>query len=244
VKRRPRPRAKASIGGVGGAESAAPVASAAAETSREADLRELRAALANLRAAAEALEMTAPPRADRRRASLLRVVVSEAERASSTLARLEGSAPRDERRRRPRAVSLAALAARLERLGTAHGLAFAPRLETPEATVADDGEELVEALLATLAQLRHHASWSVLDFAGRAEGALLSLEFSWPTDDVASSRLRAVHAEVLGATQPGGRSLRDTVQACGGEVWITLRRNTGGDERGSLRLLLPRATKG
>ena len=203
-------------------------------------LQELRSALANLRSAAEALDVASPRRAKDRRGELLRVVLEEAERASEVIARwsaLEASAPGERKQ-----LGVAVLARDVgRRARAACDLLLRPQdgLEL-QVEIAPD---LVAALVATLGRLRRDFAVGEVNLSAVRHGSLVALDFSWLTSAPETALLRESHVDLLGGESGSSEagsvtSLREAARASGGEAWIALAR---GGEAISLRVLLKRA---
>jgi hypothetical protein len=201
-------------------------------------VRELRAALGNLRAAAEALAAAASPRSASSSA-LLKAVVEEAERASRAVDRLSAVLKKPGAGQgEGRSVPAASLAAELVRraadeLGLAVHLAGAideSLLVPPSFT---------RSILGALGRLRRDFSVGEVELSARRHADLLALEIAFSAREPESSRLREEHHQVLAGGSRGEPSLGDEARAAGGEAWLAIRR---GEATFSLRILLPIAT--
>lgn len=222
-------------------KAAAPAPPAPDEAGPEPGLRELRASLGNLRAAAEALATAAIPRPERsarasRPAALLQAVLEEAERASRAVDRLAAllDAPGTSRPAAS-AISAAAFAAEIARRAGAE-LDLAVRL----AGVIDDGLTVplsfTRSILGALTCLRRDFSVAEVELSARRHADLLALEIAFEAREPEASRLREEHRRVLAGGADGAPSLGDEARAAGGEAWLAIRR---GESTFSLRLLLP-----
>lgn len=213
----------------------------ASEAGPEPGLRELRASIGNLRAAAEALATTAIPRPEgsaraSRPAALLQAVLEEAERASRAVDRLAallnepGAA-----RAGGTVVSAAAFAEEVSRRAGAE-LDLAVHL----AGAIDDGLTVpmafAESLLGALSRLRRDFSVGEVELSARRHADLVALELAFSAREPEASRLREEHHTVLAGGARGEPSLGAAARAAGGEAWLAIRR---GESTFSLRLLLP-----
>jgi hypothetical protein len=204
----------------------------------ERELRDLRAAVASLRLAAETLQDESTP-VDTARA-LRAALVEEAARASATIERLAGlpagrlarATVRPLRGRRLLS-ELARRAGRELDLETLVG-----HVDDVTLTVQP---RWVEAWLAAVARLRRHfaVGSATLAIARRDDFAALDLVFV--SREPQATELRARHAEVLGRGEQGESSLADEARAAGGEAWLAIRR---GDSTFMLRVLLPLSLRG
>jgi hypothetical protein len=212
----------------------------------ESTLRELRAALANLRAAAEAMAVSdAPARGGRRRKpatapsrELLGVVVEEADRASRALERLAaggsgGPAPHPSRGLAVR--RLVAEIARRARTGSGFEVASPGGVAAvPDATVAAGA--IVDAVLGVLARLRRDHAVGSIELSARRHEGLVALDLAFRAREPEASRLREAHAELLAGGPAGEPPLGETARAAGGEAWLAARRDSA---TFALRVLLP-----
>lgn len=207
----------------------------------EPDLRELRASLGNLRAAAEALAMAAIPRPEgsaraSRPAALLQAVLEEAERASRAVDRLaavlDAPAPAGAT---SEVVSASAFADEIARRATAD-LDLSVRLAEPIAADLGIAHAFAEPLLGALARLRRDFQVGDVELSARRHADLLALEVAFQSREPDASRLRVEHHQVLAGGAHGEPSLAERARAAGGEAWLAIKR---GEATFSLRLLLP-----
>ncbi len=198
------------------------------------ELHELRSAIANVRAAAEALD-AAGPLPDAAQAALLNVVLGEAERASQAVDDL-GRAPADVSPPRHRVETAARFAAALAvRCRAAHGLELAT--ESPGEEQVAFTPAIETALVATLGRLRRELGVGEARLSVRARDSLVSFELAFELRTPSVARLAELPTAAL-ADEDGAASLVDATHAAGGEAWLAMRR---GEPTLSLRLLLPRA---
>ena len=207
----------------------------------ESVVQELRSALANLRAAAEALEVATPRRSQGRRGDLLRVVIEESVRASDILGRWAAVASDVPGERS--VVVVEALGRELaRRLRAACDLHL--RLSPAPSQSVEVSPELAPALVGALSRLRRDFAVGEVALSVARHGSLIALDFSWPTSPVETALLREAHVDLLGGGSEGGAtgatSLREAARASGGEAWIALDR---GGEAISLRVLLARGAE-
>lgn len=200
-------------------------------------VRELRGSLANLRAASEALDLLAPPGESAEARDLRAIVLAEAARLSGLVDRLDVALLPLERPARGR-LSLGDVMSELVR-GARADLDLPVDTEAEPADVRlADGAALVAALLGALGRLRRDFAVSRLALRARLHQGLVALDVSWPASEPEIWRLRESNAELLAGGWRGASSLRDVVQAMGGEVWLTVDRAAAS---AGLRLLLPPA---
>jgi len=218
-----------------------PPARPPAEAGPEGGLRELRASLGNLRAAAEALATLAIPRPEgsaraSRPAALLQAVLEEAERASRAVDRLahlldgRGATPAPDGLD-PAGRFTAEIAAR-----AAAELDLAVRV----AGAIDDSLAVphlfVDSILGALGRLRRDFSVAEVELSARRHADLLALEIAFQAREPEASRLREEHHAVLAGGTRGEAALGAAARAAGGEAWLAIRR---GESTFSLRILLP-----
>jgi hypothetical protein len=203
----------------------------------ESELRELRAAMANLRAVADALDAAVRSRGARA-AELLAAVIAESERASRAVDRLTALANRTGHGSAAGEVMPAGrFAAELARRAAAEldlGVRFAGPIEGGLAV----SPEFLEPTLAALTRLRRDYGVSEIALSARRHDDLVALEFAFEAREPESSRLRDEHARVLARGEGGEPALGELARAAGGEAWLAIRR---GEATFSLRILLPRA---
>lgn len=213
-------------------------AAAAAEVGLEPSLRELRSAVANLRAAAEALAAATPGIRGARNAALLSAVIEEAERASRAVDELAARAnqPRGGREV-ARSIPARQLAADLSRRSAAE-LELVVQICGPIAESLTVAPTFVSSILGVLGHLRHDFGIGEVELSARRHVDLLALEIAFSAREPESSRLREQHAHVLAGGFRGEPALADQARAAGGEAWLAIRR---GEATFSLRLLLPLA---
>jgi hypothetical protein len=201
-------------------------------------VRELRGSLANLRAASEALDLLAPPDEGAEAASLRSIVLTEAARLSGLVDRLGVEVLPLERPARGR-LSLGDVISELTR-GAQEDLDLP--VDTESEPAADirlaDGSALAGALLGALGRLRRDFAVSRVALRSRLHQGLVALDFSWAASEPEIWRLRESSAELLSGGWSGAPSLREVVQAMGGEAWLTVDRAAA---NAGLRLLLPPA---
>jgi hypothetical protein len=216
----------------------------AREASREPEppfeprLRELRSAIANLRALGEALNAgTRRPAAALPK--LLPAVLAQAERASHAVDRLAELVVRRDAGIRPgAATTVARFADDLLRRAAEQDLIVTSGT-MPEARFVAPAE-LPGAILAALAQLRRDYGVGEFLLGAALHETLVALDLSFGAREPESSRLREAHAAVLAEGARGDAALGDVARAAGGEAWLAIRR---GEATFSLRILLPRAEK-
>jgi len=198
-------------------------------------MRELRGSVANLRAASEALELLEPHEEDVAGGGLRAVVLAEAARLSGIVEQLGTALLPFERPARGH-LSLAELISALARdAGTDLDLPIDVEDAPPGVRLAG-AATLVVPLLGTLGRLRRDFAVSRVTLRARLHQDLVALDLSWPASEPEIWRLREAHAELLAGGWRGEPSLREAVQALGGEVWLTVDRSAAS---ASLRLLLP-----
>ncbi len=219
------------------ARAAAP----SSEAGPEPGLRELRASIGNLRAAAEALATMAIPRPEgsaraSRPAALLQAVLEEAERASRAVDRLaqelngQSASPAG-----GSVVSAGLFAAELARRAGAE-LDLAVHVA---GAIADDLSvplTFADPVLGALGRLRRDFNVGRVELSARRHADLLALEIAFSAREPEASRLREEHHTVLAGGARGEPSLGAAARAAGGEAWLAIRR---GEATFSLRLLLP-----
>lgn len=212
----------------------------------EAALRELRAALANLRAAAEAMAVAGgPARANHRRKrpedrsqELLSVVVEEADRASRALELLVAAGKGASAARESAASSARRIGAEIARrarveLGFEVETASEPAIEP---TVQIAAGPIVEAVLGALARLRCDYAVASVELSQRRHEGLLAFDLAFRAREPEASRLRLDHAALLAGGPAGEPPLGETARSAGGEAWVAVRRSTS---TLALRVLLP-----
>lgn len=233
---RPAPRRKA--------QPAAPPTEGRAEGGAEGGLRELRASIGNLRAAAEALATLAIPRPEgsaraSRPAALLQAVLEEAERASRGVDRLAQvldarGAPSTPESIDPASQFTAEIAAR-----AADELDLTVRIAGAIADELRVPHLFVDPVLGALGRLRRDFSVGEVEFSARRHADLLALEIAFQAREPEASRLREEHHAVLAGGTRGEAALGAAARAAGGEAWLAIRR---GESTFSLRILLPMPT--
>ena len=196
-------------------------------------LFELRTAIGNLRAAAEALDAAgALPTPEQ--AALLAAVLDESARASHVIDELaRREAPAGAQSTARRAALLAADIVR--RAGAEQALALS------YAGVGDaDGRvavppRLTGAIVATLGRLRTELRVGEADLTLRRHDTFLSLEVAFVVRESAHTHLEDLPSTLLAPTG-GNDALVEAARTAGGEAWLSIRR---GEPKVSLRLLLP-----
>jgi DNA polymerase III subunit epsilon len=208
----------------------------------EPELRAMRAALANLRAAAETLEAY-PEMEIVRRTRLFQVLVEEAKRLSNTLATLE-TASRERIGEGAAPVAIAELVGLIEDRLAAAGLRVesspieaAPGQREVEIASAELGDELVHLTRG----LESDFGIAAIRISIGVVESFARFDLGWAVpesggDPVSSWILDRLDESAVG--ENGQRGLRDLVQSHGGEVWYSLDRD-GRDAH--LRFLLPLA---
>lgn len=200
-------------------------------------VRELRGSLANLRSAAEALDVLAPAGEVAEAVGLRAVVLTEAERLTGLVDRL-GTVLQPFELPAGGGLPAAALLATLARAAR-DDLHLELDAEAAPAGVRLAGAAtLIAPLVATLGRLRNDFAVEKVTLRARLHQDLLALDLSWPASEPDLWRLREANAELLAGPGPGEAPLRDIVQGLGGEVWLTVDRTAAS---ASLRLLLPQA---
>ncbi|MEO8196135.1 MAG: hypothetical protein ABI689_05390 [Thermoanaerobaculia bacterium] len=211
-----------------------------AQSTAESRFRSLRAALANLRAAAETLEAF-PEMEIVRRTRLLQVLIEEIQRLSVAIAELQAAArPADADR--DRAVKVEDLVFNLEAAIVESGLrlelAYSNALGADvEVTVEprELGRELTQLARGLRTDLGVDRCQLTLGLVER----YLRLDLGWSLSEGDPAATWSWVLDALAGLQaPIGASggLRELVRQHGGEVWFTLGRD---DDDAHLRLLLP-----
>lgn len=235
AKRSPRAPAGATPTSADGSRAALPHGSGL-----DPDLRELRSAIANLRAAAEALGAAASSPSTRaargtRKSALLQAVIEESERASRAVDALARSL-------REAGSAYAASAVSVERLAAEIARRAAAELDLLVHTPASIDVALTVppvfagSILGALGRLRRDFGVGEVELSARRHADLLALDIAFAAREPEASRLREDHHRVLAGGLRGEPALGDEARAAGGEAWLAIRR---GEPRFSLRLLLP-----
>lgn len=202
----------------------------------DSGLRELRSSIANLRAAAEALEALRGKRRGQDGA-LLGAIVEEARRASEAVAALSRR-ENVEAASRPGspAVATSRFVAEIRRRAASDLQLAIAGPDAPDARIAAP-PELIASLLGVLALLRRDFGVGEATVSTRLHDSLLSLDFAFAAREPEASHLADRHAALLSGELGGEPGLAQAARAAGGEAWIAIRR---GEPTFSLRILISR----